>query len=206
VINVAEILALHEQTVALWHQQPIENTYDGWLEIVCQQHIFNYELWHQEDIARSPDVTDSQISEVKRAIDRLNQARNDHIERLDDWITDQLAAQGIKPAANARQNTETPGSAVDRLSIMSLRLYHYKEQLERDDVDAAHIERMNARIALCQSQKHDLSVSLSELLTDILSGAKRHKTYRQMKMYNDATLNPYLYSAANKRRESMAAQ
>ncbi len=203
-IDVAEILALHEQTVALWHQCPIANTYSGWLNIVCQQHIFNYELWHQEDIARSRDVTDSQIAEVKRAIDRLNQARNDHIERLDDWITEQLASRSITPTPNARQNTETPGSAIDRLSIMSLRLYHYEEQLQRDDVDEAHRERMKTRIALCRTQKQDLSVSLSELIADILTGQKRHRTYRQMKMYNDPSLNPYLY-AAGKARESLAA-
>jgi cell division protein FtsB len=204
VIDVAEILALHEQTVALWHQQPIVNTYSNWLGIVCQQHIFNYELWHQEDIARSRDVTDAQIAEVKRAIDRLNQARNDHIERLDDWITEQLTLHSISPKPDARQNTETPGSAIDRLSIMALRLYHYEEQLLRNDVDQDHLERMKTRIALCRSQKHDLSVSLSELLNDIVAGSKRHKTYRQMKMYNDPSLNPYLY-AASKARELLAA-
>jgi Protein of unknown function (DUF4254) len=194
VIDVNEILRLHEAMVALWHTQPIQNSYQGWLELVCQQHIFNYELWHQEDIARSRDVTDAQIAEVKRAIDRFNQARNDHIERLDDWITEQLAVRQIKPAAEARQNTETPGSAIDRLSIMSLRLYHYQEQLERSDVDDQHLQRVAIRIQLCEEQKTDLSNSLRELLEDIVSGRKRHKTYRQMKMYNDPTLNPYLYA------------
>lgn len=194
-IDVAEVLALHEATVALWHQQAIENTYSGWLKLVCQQHIFNFELWHQEDIARSPSVTDAEIATVKRAIDRLNQARNDHIEKLDDWITEQLAARSIVPSPDARQNTETPGSAIDRLSIMSLRLYHYVEQLERDDVNEEHTQKMHVRIALCRAQKADLSQSLAELLEDILAGRKRHKTYRQMKMYNDPSLNPYLYAA-----------
>ncbi len=193
-IDVAEILALHESTVALWHQQAIENTQNGWLQLVCQQHIFNFELWHQEDIARSPSVTDAQIATVKRAIDRLNQARNDHIEKLDDWITEQLMQRGITAVGDARQNTETPGSAVDRLSIMSLRLFHYEEQLERDDVNADHTQKMHVRIALCRAQKTDLSQSLTELLEDIMAGRKRHKTYRQMKMYNDPSLNPYLYA------------
>lgn len=194
-IDVAEVLALHEATVALWHQQPIANSYSGWLNIVCQQHIFNYELWHQEDIARSPAVTDAQIATVKRAIDRLNQARNDHIEKMDDWITEQLAARGITPRDDARQNTETPGSAIDRLSIMSLRLYHYEEQLQRDDVSEEHVQKMHVRIGLCRAQKSDLSQSLRELLDDILAGRKRHKTYRQMKMYNDPSLNPHIYAA-----------
>lgn len=194
-IDVDEVLALHESTVALWHQQAIANTYAGWLNLVCQQHIFNFELWHQEDIARSPNVTDAQIATVKRAIDRLNQARNDHIEKLDDWITEQLAAKGIVAKPDARQNTETPGSAIDRLSIMSLRLFHYEEQLQRDDVNEEHTQKMHVRIALCRAQKTDLSQSLRELLQDIVAGAKRHKTYRQMKMYNDPSLNPYLYAA-----------
>ena len=202
-INVEEVLALHESTVALWHQRPIDNTYSGWLNLVCQQHIFNFELWHQEDIARSPSVSDSQIATVKRAIDRFNQARNDHIEKMDDWITEQLESRQIVPSLDARQNTETPGSAIDRLSIMSLRLFHYEEQLQRDDVNAEHTQRMHVRIALCRAQKCDLSQSLRELLDDLLAGRKRHKTYRQMKMYNDPSLNPYLY-APNKVRPTLA--
>lgn len=192
-IDVQKVLELHEQTVALWHSQPISNDYQGVMQLVCQQHIFNYELWHQEDIARSPNVGDAEIAQVKRAIDRLNQARNDHIEKLDDWLTDQLNQQQIAPAAQAKQNTETPGSAIDRLSIMSLRLYHYREQLQRTDTDEQHASKVDQRIALCEEQRRDLSRSLGELLTAILAGERVHKTYRQMKMYNDPSLNPYLY-------------
>ena len=193
-LDINEVLDLHATTVALWHKQPIENTYEGVLQLVCQQHIFNYELWHQEDIARSPNVSDAEIATVKRAIDGLNQNRNDHIEKIDDWLTAELGKAEVQPSADAKLNTETPGSAVDRLSIMSLRLYHYREQLEREDVSSDHVEKVNARIALCEEQRKDLSQSLIELLTDIQSGAKLHKTYRQMKMYNDPSLNPYLYA------------
>lgn len=195
-IDVQEILKLHAETVSLWHKQPPTNNQTDWLQIVCQQHLYNYELWHQEDIARSREVTDSQIADVKRAIDRLNQARNDHIEKLDDWLTDLLARKQITANSDAKQNTETVGSVIDRLSIMSLRLYHYREQLEREDADQEHLQRVTARIELCESQKNDLSQSLRELLDDIFTGRKRHKTYRQMKMYNDPTLNPYLYQKA----------
>lgn len=194
-IDVSQVLSLHEQTVALWHQQPVENTYSGIWQMVCQQHLFNYELWHQEDIARSPDVSDAEIARVKRAIDRLNQARNDTIEKLDDWLTEQLTAQRIEPRAGATQNTETPGSVIDRLSIMALRLYHYREQLERTDASAEHLDKVRQRIALCQEQRGDLSRSLLELLEAIVAGERIHKTYRQMKMYNDPSLNPYLYQA-----------
>lgn len=196
-INVDEILELQHDTVALWHQQPIANPYEGWLQIVCQQHQYNYELWHQEDIARSPDVDDKTIAGVKRAIDRLNQLRNDWIEKLDDWITVQLAERNIQPQANARQNTETPGSSIDRLSILALRLYHLREQLERTDIDQAHVEKVQQRLAIGEAQRHDLSQGLRELLEDIYNGQKRHRTYRQMKMYNDPSMNPYLYNARN---------
>ncbi len=140
-------------------------------------------------------MTDAQIATVKRAIDRLNQARNDHIEKMDDWITEQLAARGITPRDDARQNTETPGSAIDRLSIMALRLYHYEEQLQRDDVSEEHVQKMHVRIGLCRAQKSDLSQSLRELLDDILAGRKRHKTYRQMKMYKRPVAQPHIYAA-----------
>lgn len=194
ILDIKAVLQLHESTVALWHKQAVENTFDGVMQLVCQQHIFNYELWHQEDVARSHDVTDEQIATVKRAIDKLNQARNDHIEKLDDWITGQLGSLGVQPRADAKLNTETPGSAIDRLSIMSLRIYHYEEQLEREGADAEHVAKVKPRIELCREQRSDLSNSLVELLADVVAGTKLHKTYRQMKMYNDPTLNPYLYS------------
>ena len=192
-IDVTRVLQLHEQTVALWHQQPVENTYSGVWQLVCQQHLYNYELWHQEDIARSPDVSDAEIASVKRAIDRFNQARNDHIEKLDDWLTEQLTAARITPQSGATQNTETPGSAIDRLSIMALRLYHYREQLQRSDASPEHLAKVQQRIALCEEQRGDLSRSLEQLLHAIVAGERIHKTYRQMKMYNDPSLNPYLY-------------
>ncbi len=196
-IDVQEVLKLHEQTVALWHRQPIRNDCQGVMQLVCQQHIFNYELWHQEDIARSPEVSDAEIATVKRAIDRLNQARNDHIEKLDDWLTGQLQQQQVVPTAGVKQNTETVGSAIDRLSIMALRLYHYREQLDRTDADESHLAKVRERIVLCEDQRRDLSRSLDELQQAILLGERVHKTYRQMKMYNDPSLNPYLYKASS---------
>ncbi|OYP34075.1 DUF4254 domain-containing protein [Rhodopirellula sp. MGV] len=193
--SVAEITKLQVDTVAAWHEGPIENLYEGFLELVCRQHEFNYRLWHEEDIARSPSADDEKIAEVKRAIDKLNQARNDMIEKLDDAITEVLQTLHIEPATDAPVNTETSGSAIDRLSIMSLRLYHYREQLERDDADAEHRNKVAARIDLCQQQHADLSLSLQQLLDDIFDAKKRHKTYRQMKMYNDPSLNPEIYNA-----------
>ena len=198
-INVQEIVQMQVELVARWHVEAIGNPFltDGKTEslqaTVCQQHQFNYLLWHEEDIARSPSVSDAKIAEVKRNIDKYNQQRNDWIEKVDDWITADLESKTIASAADAKLNTETPGSAMDRLSIMSLRIFHLDEQLSRTDVDQQHTEKVNMRLAICRLQQKDLAQSLSELLSDIYSGSKRHRTYRQMKMYNDPTLNPYLY-------------
>ncbi|QDU58752.1 DUF4254 domain-containing protein [Aeoliella mucimassa] len=195
---VSTITQLQHDTVARWHEVDPDNPYEGLLNTVCQQHQFNFLLWHEEDIARSPDVTDQRIAAVKRAIDGYNQNRNDYIERVDEALIELLTAEGVAPAEDARLNTETPGSAVDRLSIMSLRIYHMNEQLDRTDVDEAHREKVAERIARCHLQHADLSQSLVELLGDLQQGKKQLKVYRQMKMYNDPTLNPYLYRRLRK--------
>ena len=198
--NVKAVVEMQIECVARWHLEPPDNPFlqngsiSSLMATTCQQHQFNYLLWHEEDIARSPDVTDAEIAQVKRNIDRYNQARNDWIEKVDDWITADLESKSIQSGPSAKLNTETPGSAMDRLSIMALRIFHLKEQLDRQDVDQQHLDKVNMRLAICRLQQNDLSTSLDELLVDIYSGLKRHRTYRQMKMYNDATLNPYLYS------------
>jgi hypothetical protein len=193
-INVREITDLHESTVALWHAQPIANPYTGFLQVVCQQHSFNYLLWHEEDIARSPNVDDTRIAAVKRAIDGYNQKRNDAIEQLDAYLLRELQAQGVVPSGEARQNTETPGSAIDRLSILALRRYHMQEQVDRTDASQEHRDKAHARLQVVNEQHRDLANGLRELLEDIFAGRKRLKVYFQFKMYNDPTMNPYLYA------------
>lgn len=199
-LDVSSILALHAETVERWHRDETVGPFDGFLELVCQQHEQNYRLWHEEDIARSPDVTDAEIARVKRAIDKLNQQRNDLIERLDDNLIEQLGQQGILPQPDARLNSETPGSVIDRLSILSLRLYHMEEQTRRADASAEHVAKAAARLAILRRQHADLAGCLAELLHDIFAGRKVLRVYRQFKMYNDPTMNPYLYHAA--RREA----
>ncbi|MEN6406859.1 MAG: DUF4254 domain-containing protein [Thermoguttaceae bacterium] len=194
-IDVHEILELHETTVTQWHSREIDNPYDGFLRLVCHQHQQNFRLWHQEDIARSPDVSDADMAEVKRSIDRLNQQRNDLIERLDDFLVAALSASKVVPAPDARLNTETPGSAMDRLSILALRLYHMEEQACRSDAAEEHVARAKDRLEILHQQRRDLARSLRELLDDIFAGRKRLMVYRQFKMYNDPTMNPYLYAA-----------
>jgi len=192
-IPVDDILQLHTDMVVRWHQQAVDNPFDGFLQLVCRQHGFNFLLWHEEDIARSPDVGDARIAAAKRSIDGYNQQRNDAIERMDDAMMEILHQRGVRCAEGAPLNTETSGSVIDRLSVLSLRIYHMQEQTERRDASDDHLERVKSKLALCLEQRRDLSQSLRELVDDIAAGRKRHKTYRQMKMYNDPTLNPYLY-------------
>jgi hypothetical protein len=190
---IEQIKSLHAATVIRWHGAAPDNPYEGLLATVCQQHQYNFLLWHEEDIARSPDVSDRRIAAVKRSIDRYNQQRNDWIEKVDEALIELMAAEGLRPRAEARLNTETPGSAMDRLSIMALRIYHLDEQLARDGIDEVHRAKVQERLDRCHRQHADLAQALAELLDDIWAGRKLLKVYRQMKMYNDPSLNPYLY-------------
>jgi uncharacterized protein DUF4254 len=192
-IDVKEVVELQRSMVVLWHSEPISQPYADFLGLVCRQHSFNFMLWHEEDIARSPDVSDAEIAKVKRAIDSYNQQRNDAIEKCDDWLVAQLHTQGVNPAPGARLNTETPGSTIDRLSIAALRIFHMEEQAARADASLGHRAKARSRLEILYRQHHDLTQSLGELLDDIFAGRKRLEVYRQFKMYNDPTLNPYLY-------------
>ena len=197
-INIPEVTDLHRAMVIRWHQQDVDNPYDDFMELVCEQFSFNFLLWHEEDIARSPDVGDARIAEVKRNIDGHNQNRNDWIEKIDDWLTGQLEIHGLVPEEKAPMNTETPGSVIDRLSIMALRIYHMQEQRDRDDATEQHQEKAEQKLAVCMMQLDELAAALGHLLSNIQDGKVRHRTYRQFKMYNDPTLNPYLYKASQR--------
>ncbi len=194
-IDVKAITDLHKQTVQQWHQSEIDNRYERFLNVVCRQHQRNFQLWHQEDVARSPDVSDTELAGVKRRIDKLNQQRNDFIERLDDCIIQDLREHHIVTNPQVRLNTETPGSVIDRLSILALRIYHMHEQADREDATPEHHQKVENKLSVLYQQHADLSNSLRELLEDIFAGRKQIKIYRQMKMYNDASMNPYLYNA-----------
>src|SRR5437667_1856055 len=194
-ISVESITNLHRDCISRWHQQPIDNPREGFLQVACEQLSYNFRLWHEEDKARSPTASDAEIAQVKRAIDKLNQQRNDWIEKLDDWITDELARRSVVAPATAPQNTETLGSTIDRLSILALRIYHLIEQRDRADASPEHREGVARKLAVALAQHDDLSRAAQQLADDLFAGRKRHKTYRQLKMYNDPSLNPYLYQA-----------
>jgi hypothetical protein len=192
-IDVFAIAELQRAAVARWHQQGLDNPFHDFLYLVCHQCSLNYLLWHEEDAARDPSASDTEIARVKRTIDQLNQQRNDFIEHLDRWLTSLLAARRIYPRDQARVNTETPGSAIDRLAILALRIYHLEEQLTRSEGMIERRKVVTARLAACWQQHADLTRSLDELLGEIESGVKRHRIYQPLKLYNDPDFNPYLY-------------
>src|SRR5262245_43874129 len=181
-IDAKQIIALHRNTTEAWHRHDINNPHRDLLYLVCEQHRYNFLLWHEEDVARSPDVGDARIAAVQRAIDGYNQKRNAAIEKNDDSLKRQLESRGIKALDDAPSNPETPGQAIDRLSILALRIYHMEEQLDRDDVDNDHMTRVQGKLEILRTQLEDLSASLGELWADIFAGRKRLKLYRQFKM------------------------
>lgn len=157
----------------------------------------NYRLWHVEDDARRRDVGDDVIADCKRRIDGLNQKRNDLIEKIDACLVG-LVAPLLPEAAAKRYNTETVGSAIDRLSIINLKIYHMREQVERDDVGEDHRRACAEKLSVLKEQRTDLLGSTLELLDDYVAGLKRPKVYYQFKMYNDPKLNPSLYRGGDK--------
>ena len=147
--------------------------------------------WHLEDIIRDPHIDPVEALALKRRIDSSNQDRTDLVEEIDSYFRQTYSE--VKPLADARLNTESPAWAVDRLSILALKIWHMKEQTERTDADAEHIARCQAKLAMLLEQQKDLSTAIDQLLEDIAQGRKYMKVYRQMKMYNDPATNPVLY-------------
>jgi hypothetical protein len=195
-LQITDLETAFDRAIECWHHDA--STFDvlqGAVNPIALELAWrNCLLWHEEDKARRTDVDDSAIATVKRAIDSLNQQRNDQIEKLDEMILAALTAQKGETATELI-NSETPGSIVDRISIMSLKVYHMAEDSQRDDIDDEHRKRSLHKLAVLKLQRHDLYVALQQLLDEYLAGRKRMKLYKQFKMYNDPTLNPELYRA-----------
>lgn len=148
--------------------------------------------WHLEDIIRLPDIDPVEGLKIKRRIDQSNQDRTDTVEKIDDHFLEQF--RNITPRPGTRINSETPAWLLDRMSILMLKIYHMKEQSERTDASADHIARCHAKLNVLLEQKKDMQLAFDELIEDVGKGSRRFKVYRQMKMYNDASLNPMLYN------------
>ncbi len=147
--------------------------------------------WHLEDIIRDPHIDPTEALGLKRRIDRSNQDRTDLVEEIDSYF--RTTYSEVTPLPDARLNTESPAWAIDRLSILALKIWHMQEQTERKDVDAEHIAHCQAKLNVLLEQQKDLSTAIDQLLEDIEAGRKYMKVYRQMKMYNDPSTNPILY-------------
>lgn len=152
--------------------------------------------WHFEDEIRSPDLSGPDVLSLKRRIDSSNQVRTDTVELIDDWFLGEYGDLPRQPGA--RQNSETPAWLIDRMSILALKVYHWKEQTQRPDVDADHVQTSNNKLAILLEQQEDLARCLNELVEDFQNGTRYMKVYRQMKMYNDEKFNPVLYGRKQK--------
>lgn len=147
--------------------------------------------WHFEDIIRDPHINADDAVALKRRIDRSNQDRTDLVEEIDSYFRQQYSH--VVPLPEARINTESPAWAIDRLSILALKIYHMKEQTERTDATVEHCQKCEAKLSVLIEQQQDLGNAIDQLLEDIEAGRKYMKVYRQMKMYNDPSTNPVLY-------------
>lgn len=192
-LDAMSIVRFHEGKLAEldWPlDERIESRSDAWNWIEAN-HRYNTLLWDEEDKARRIDVDAAEIAASKRLIDQYNQKRNDSIEAIDETIL--RALQDVVRAADARLNSETAGSMIDRLSILSLKILHMGEQTRRSDAAQEHIAVCAARLQRLREQRKDLGLCLDALLSGAANGRVYFKMYRQFKMYNDPALNPYLY-------------
>jgi hypothetical protein len=195
-LSAEEIVSQQDRETRAWHQAEAGAAKPGsctdWLNLVSGQHRANFELWHIEDEARVPGATDAEIAAVKRRVDSTNQRRNDLAEGLDSALLAWLAARDL-PNPAAALHSETPGLMIDRLSILALKIYHTREEAERANAPEGHAQRNLDRLAILEEQRADLAACLDALWGEILAGTKRFKLYRQLKMYNDPSLNPAVY-------------
>ena len=187
------------QAITDYHQfdqidHPVDNPYakDSLEHLFYAKNWIDTAQWHMEDVVRNPDIEASEGLYWKRRIDAQNQLRTDMVEYIDSYFLHKY--QHIQPLADATVNTESPAWALDRLSILALKIYHMQEEVNRPTADEAHKIQCQLKLDVLLTQRTDLSNSINELLTDIEAGKKYMKVYKQMKMYNDPTLNPVLYN------------
>lgn len=195
-LHGAELSKRFDRWTTEWHKQPIhlasmKGDIHGTIEWL---HYNNYSLWHFEDEVRRSDVPDAIVVQCKRQIDTHNQQRNDGIEAIDVWIDEFLKESAGENADGLEMNSETAGSIIDRLSILSLKIYHMQEQMLRKNISVDHQLKAKERLEILVEQRRDLVAALDRLWDDFIHHRKVHKLYRQFKMYNDPDTNPALYN------------
>lgn len=197
-LTASQCYAIFQQSIDDYHvydhvDTPMRNPYpEGSFEyLLYKKNWIDTVQWHLEDIIRLPDINPVEALQIKRRIDKSNQDRTDTVELMDDYFMDQFRNVQYKP--HARINSETPAWLLDRMSILLLKIYHMREQTLRTDAGTDHIARCTAKLNVLLEQKEDMQLAFDQLIEDIKNGERRMKVYRQMKMYNDASLNPMLY-------------
>lgn len=191
---------IFSQVIADYHRTdhvdaPINNPYkNGSIEyLLYLKNWIDTVQWHLEDIIRDPGIDPAVALQIKRRIDRSNQERTDMVEYIDSYFLDLYKDVAVRPDATI--NTESPAWAIDRLSILALKIYHMAQEVNRKDVSQSHIESCSKKLEILKQQQIDLSTAIDQLLDDIAAGRKYMKVYKQMKMYNDPELNPVLYAS-----------
>ncbi len=188
---------IFDESIAAYHvvdrvDRPIDNPYPKGdiAHLLYRKNWIDTVQWHFEDLIRDPDIDPVAALDLKRNIDASNQERTDLVEYIDNYFLELYESVSVRP--DARMNTESPAWAVDRLSILALKIYHMREETHRADASREHIHECKAKLHILLEQRRDLSTAIDQLLDDIAHGDKYMKVYRQMKMYNDAELNPIL--------------
>ncbi len=197
-LTASQCYAIFQQSIDDYHvhdnvDMPMRNPYpeNSFEYLLYKKNWIDTVQWHLEDIIRLPDINPVEALQIKRRIDKSNQERTDTVELMDDYFMEQFRHVQYKP--HARINSETPAWLLDRMSILMLKIYHMREQTLRTDADADHIARCTTKLNVLLEQKDDMQLAFDQLIEDISKGERRMKVYRQMKMYNDASLNPVLY-------------
>jgi len=190
---------IFEQVIRDYHindnvDQPINNPYKvGTIEATLYlKNWIDTVQWHFEDIIRDPEIDPVAALVLKRRIDKSNQDRTDLVEMVDSYFLEKYS--GVEKQTDATINTESPAWAIDRFSILALKIYHMREQVERTDAAPEHVAKCQQKLDVLLTQKEDLSSAIDQLLADIEAGRKYMKVYKQMKMYNDVETNPILYA------------
>ncbi len=191
-------LGIFQQSVADYHKhdninQPIKNPYaeSDLSHLLYKKNWIDTVQWHYEDIIRDPNINPEKGMEIKRKIDKSNQERTEVVEYIDSYFLNKYS-QTI-PKENASINSESPAWALDRLSILVLKIYHMDEEYRREDASEDHKNSCKQKLEILLEQRQDLSYAIDAFLSDISKGDKKMKVYKQMKMYNDESLNPILY-------------
>lgn len=190
--------AIFEESINKYHEkddvyQPFENPYpkDKIEHLLYRKNWIDTVQWHYEDIIRDPGINPVEALDLKRKIDASNQDRTDTVEYIDSYFLNKY--KDVKPGPDATINSESPAWAIDRFSILALKIYHMEEEVSREGASEEHKAKCREKLQVLMEQKKDLSTAIDQLLADIEAGDKYMKVYKQMKMYNDEALNPVLY-------------